>query len=110
MTQKENGFFEWNGFCPESALQGTEVRMRLNNNDFFESETTGLQVAIMFPSVLAVIMNFRGEGKFRQTAKYADEVFNAEILSKQTTDKPPFCGTDLIQDKETLREYLTTVK
>ena len=109
-TDLSSNFFEWNGFCPESILEGNEVRMRHNSNDFFESEKTGLQVAIMFPGVQAVVMNFRGEGKFRQTAKYADEVFNSEILSKQTSDKPPFCDIDLIQDEKTLREYLATIK
>lgn len=110
MKQTETNFFEWNGFCPESYLQGNEVRMRHNSNDFFESEKTGLQVAFMFPGVQAVVMNFRGEGKFRQTEKYADEVFNSEILSKQNSDKPPFCDTDFMQDEETLRDYLATIK
>jgi len=39
----------WNGYCPESWLQGKKVRMRLNRNDFYESEETRLQIAV-FPA------------------------------------------------------------
>lgn len=56
----------WNGYCLESLLKGKTVRMRLNQNDFFESEETGLQIYII-PRVQAVILNFRGQGKFRTT-------------------------------------------
>lgn len=79
----------WNGYCPESLLKGKTVRMRLNQNDFFESEETGLQICII-PGVQAVILNFRGKGKFRTTANYADEIENGEILSPQNSDRPPF--------------------
>ncbi len=37
-------FFD--GYCPESKLDGEKVRMRLNAHDFFESEKTGLQIAV----------------------------------------------------------------
>ena len=84
--------------------------MRLNQSDFYESEKTGLQIAIMFPGVQAVIMNKRGNGKFRQTENYADEKFNFEILSEQTKDNPPFCDTELIQDTKKLNEAITKIK
>lgn len=109
-TNDLNKFYEWNGYCPESFLKGEQVRMRHNSNDFYESEKTGLQVAIMFPGVQAVIMNFRGEGKFRQTEKYVDEVFNYEILAKQTLPSPPFGDKDLLQNSNDLKDYMETIK
>jgi len=105
----ENTFYEWNGYCPESFLKGEEVRMRHNANDFYESEKTGLQVALMFPGVQAVVMNFRGNGKFRETEKYADEVYNYEILTKQTLSNPPFGDKDLLQNTKELQDYLQTI-
>lgn len=109
-TISSENFYEWNGYCPESFLNGEKVRMRLNQNDFYESEKTGLQIAMMFPGVQAVIMNKRGNGKFRQTENYADEKFNFEILSEQTTDNPPFCDTELIQNTKKLKEIITKIK
>ncbi|MHB1177260.1 MAG: hypothetical protein ACYCZO_02905 [Daejeonella sp.] len=41
----------FDGYCPESRLKGRKVRMRLNSYDFFESEETGLQIAICYPGV-----------------------------------------------------------
>lgn len=108
-TLKDNDFFQWDGYCPESFLNNENVRLRHNTDDFYESENTGLQVAIIFSGVQAVVMNFRGKGKFSQTPKYADEVFKYEMLSKHTLDRPPFCDTDFIQDEKTLKEYLATI-
>ena len=68
----------WNGYCPESWLQGKKVRMRLNRNDFYESEETRLQIAV-FPGVQAIILKFRGEGDFRSAVQYADEIENGEM-------------------------------
>jgi hypothetical protein len=51
----------FDGYCPECSLEGEKVRMRLNANDFFESEKTGLQIAISYPRVHAEILKFRGE-------------------------------------------------
>jgi len=42
-----------------------------------------LQIAISFPGVQAVVLNFRGKGDFRKTVNYADDVENGELLSPQ---------------------------
>ena len=78
----------WNGYCPESLLKGKDVRMRLNKWDFYESEETGLQIALV--GLQAVILKFRGEGKFRSTLNYADEIEQGELLSPQTQERYPF--------------------
>lgn len=79
----------WNGYCPESFLKGKTVRMRLNRSDFYESEETGLQICV-WRGVQAVILNFRGKGKFRTTPEFADEIVNGEILSPQNSNMQPF--------------------
>lgn len=99
----------WNGYCPESFLKGKTVRMRLNQSDFFESEETGLQICII-PEVQAVILNFRGKGKFRTTPTYGDEVENGEILSPQNTDMPPFNHpATIFRASEEIEEYISTI-
>jgi hypothetical protein len=77
------------GNCPECSLKGYKVKMRLNKNDFFESEETGLQVYLITGN-LAVILNERGKGNFLETKKYADEFVTTEILVPQNKLKVPF--------------------
>ena len=99
----------WNGYCPESILKGKTVRMRLNQSDFFESEETGLQICII-PGVQAVILNFRGKGKFRTTENYGDEIENGEILSPQNSNRPPFNNPTIAFGKsEEIENYITTI-
>jgi hypothetical protein len=99
----------WNGYCPESLLNGKTVRMRLNQSDFFESEESGLQICII-PGVQAVILNFRGKGKFRTTPTYGDEVENGEILSPQNTDMPPFNNpATIFRESEEIEKYISTI-
>ena len=100
----------WNGYCPESQLYGKKVRMRLNRNDFFESEETGLQIAVL-RGVQAIVLNFRGEGDFRTNPEYADEIANGEILSPQNTDRPPFNNpTVIFKESEEIENYIKSIK
>ena len=96
----------WNGYCPESFLNGKTVRMRLNRSDFYESEETGLQICV-WRGVQAVILNFRGKGKFRTTPEYADEIENGEILSPQNSDIPPFNNPVVVfQNHEEIENFI----
>jgi len=99
----------FDGYCPESKLEGEKVRMRLNANDFFESEKTGLQVAISFPGVQAAVLNFRGSGDFRKTVQYAHDIENGEMLSPQAVDSFPFCGNELFRDEDEFKSYLIQI-
>ena len=100
----------WNGYCPESLLKDKAVRMRLNQHDFFESEDTGLQICII-PGVQAVILNFRGKGKFRETPIFGDEVENGVILSPQNYDRPPFNNpTTAFGESEEIENYIATIQ
>jgi len=99
----------WNGYCPESWLKGKQVKMRLNKNDFYESEETGLQIAVL-TGVQAVILNFRGTGDFRSTVSYADQNENGELLSPQNTESPPFNKpTEVFQYSEQIENYINKI-
>ena len=100
----------WNGFCPESHLKGKQVRMRLNQWDFYESEETKLQICVI-RGVQAIILNFRGEGKFRSTPNYAEDNESGEILSPQNTKRPPFNDpTAVFESSEEIEKYIETIK
>lgn len=100
----------WNGYCPESQLKGKQVRMRLNQWDFYESEETKLQICVL-RGVQAIILNFRGEGKFRSTPNYADDIESGEILSPQNTERPPFNDpTAVFESSEEIEKYIETIK
>ena len=99
----------WDGYCPESLLNGKTVRMRLNHWDFFESEETGLQICVL-RGVQAIILNFRGKGKFRSTTEYGDEIVNGEILSPQNTDKHPFNNpAEVFQSSDEIDNYIKSI-
>ena len=51
-TEKHEVSQIWDGYCPESRLKGKVVRMRLNSWDFYESEETGLQIAMVCPDTM----------------------------------------------------------
>lgn len=100
----------WNGFCPESWLKEKTVRMRLNQDDFYESEETGLQICLI-PGLQAVILNFRGDGKFRSQASFGDEIENGEILSPQNTEMPPFNNpATLFNEGEEVENYIASIQ
>jgi hypothetical protein len=99
----------WDGYCPESLLNGKKVRMRLNHWDFFESDETGLQICVL-RGVQAIILNFRGKGKFRSIPDYADEIVNGELLSPQNSDKPPFNNpTELFHGSDEIENYIKSI-
>ena len=99
----------FDGYCPESKLAGEKIKMRLNENDFFESEKTGLQIALSYPGVNAVVLNFRGRGKFRNTIKYAHEVENGELLSPQMTERFPYCDERIFGNENEFHDYLKDI-
>ena len=68
----------YDGFCPESLLKDELVEMRLNEDDFWESEATGLQIAISPP--YAIILCWRGNGKFRTSSEKASDIFTGLIM------------------------------
>jgi hypothetical protein len=99
----------WNGYCPESWLKGKKVRMRINEWDFYESEETRLQICLW--GVQAIILKFRGEGEFRSTLTYGDEIERSEMLSPQNTDQQPFNNpTVIFNDGEEIAAYIKSIE
>lgn len=100
----------WTGYCPESAMKGNLVKTRLNSSDLYESEETGLQIAV-FPSVQAIILKTRGKGQFRSTITYGHEIANGEMLSPQNIDRPPFNSpTEIFDEKNRLEDYIEAIE
>lgn len=100
----------WDGYCPESFFKGKKVRMRLNKYDFYESEETRLQICVL-RGVQAIILKSRGEGKFRTTPTYGDEIENGEMLSPQNVKRPPFNSpTEMFSDSNEIENYIRAVK
>jgi hypothetical protein len=98
----------WDGYCPESLLKGKEVRMRLNDWDFYESEETHLQICISGPQ--AIILNFRGKGKFRSTPSFGDEAETGQMLSPQNTARQPFNNpTEVFKGSEEIQNYIQAI-
>ncbi len=70
----------FDGYCPESLLKDQQIEMKLNQNDFWESEATGLQISANPP--FAVILPWRGSGKFRTTSEKASDSLKGLILTE----------------------------
>lgn len=84
-------FFD--GYCPESVLKGKQVEMRLNEDDFWESEATGLQVAVFPP--FATILRWRGKGKFRQSSDVALNTFTGLLITEAQLED----GQEILPDE-----------
>lgn len=100
-------YLEFDGYCPESRLQGEQVNMRLNEMDFWESVKTGLQMTIFPP--YAAILQWRGEGKFRKQKKVQATDYKGVLLAKaqRYTGSETFPDeTQVFDDSSDLAEYI----
>ena len=86
----------FDGYCPESLLKGERVEMRLNEDDFWESEATGLQISVFPP--YAAVLRWRGKGKFRESSEFASDVLGDLVMT--ASQKEP--GKEVLPDKEKL--------
>lgn len=101
---------QWNGYCPESLLKGKKIKMRLNHWDFYESEETGLQICVL-DGFFAVILNFRGEGKFRSPISYGHEIAKDQFLCPQNIDRFPFNNPSTIfNESDEIKNYIENIK
>ena len=102
--------FYFDGYCPESLLKGEQEEMKLNENDFWESETTGLQMSIFSP--YAAILRWRGNGKFRVSSVLASDVLTGLIMAGtlQEDEKEIFPDLEnIIHNKFDLAWYIDEI-
>jgi hypothetical protein len=85
-------FFD--GFCPESMLKRKQVEMKLNEDDFWESEETGLQITVFPP--YATILRWRGKGKFKQSSDIASNILTGLVLTEAQKDE----GKEIFPDEQ----------
>lgn len=101
-------FFD--GYCPESILKGEKVVMLLNEDDFFESPTTGLQMTCFPP--YATILKWRGKGKFKFHRYEAPDYYRGLIFAKASNERNREIYPDqneILTDSFELKQYLQTV-
>ena len=84
----------FDGYCPESLLKGNQVEMRLNEDDFWESEATGLQISVFPP--YAVILDWRGKRKFRSSSGTASNLFTGLIMTEPQAEE----GKEIFPDED----------
>ena len=100
----------FDGYCPESFLKEKSVAMRLNEDDFWESEATGLQITAFPP--FATILRWRGKGKFRQSSDVASNSLSGLVLAQacQEDGKEIFPDEkNIISNKFALEWYLDEI-
>ena len=86
----------FDGYCPESLLKGEQVEMRLNEDDFWESEATGLQMTVFPP--FATILRWRGKGKFKQSSDVASNSLVGLVMTEAKQED----GKEIFPDEESI--------
>ena len=86
----------FDGYCPESLIKGELVEMRLNKDDFWESEATGLQMTVFPP--FATILRWRGKGKFRQSSDVASNSLVGLVMTEANQE----VGKEIFPDEESI--------
>ena len=95
-TKKMHIKLYFDGYCPESMLKGKKVEMKLNEDDFWESEETGLQIAVFPP--YAAVLKWRGQGKFRRSSDVASNVLGDLVMTATQTEE----GKEIMPDEDKL--------
>ena len=80
-------------FDAESLLKGKKVGMKLNHDDFWESERTGLQLTVFSP--YATILRWRGKGKFRQSSDIGSNVLAGLVMTESQEEE----GREIFPDE-----------
>src|SRR5438105_5007011 len=97
----------FDGYCPESLLKGEQIEMKLNEDDFWESQTTGLQISVFPP--YAAILRWRGKNKFRHSTDTASNVLTGLVMTETQKENGNEIFPDegnIISNKFTLELYL----
>ena len=99
----------FDGYCPESLLQGHQVPMQLNTDDFWESPATRLQICVAPPH--AVILRWRGKGQLRleQSSSLAPDGLILTEACKEAGEEILPAADFLIANEQQLEWYLHEV-
>ena len=84
--------------------------MKLNEDDFWESLETRLQITVFPP--YAAILRWRGKGKFKASSDVASNLFTGLVLTEACREegKEIFPDEDaVIEDKFDLEQYLNSI-
>ncbi|MBC7409138.1 MAG: hypothetical protein H7339_12180 [Arcicella sp.] len=100
----DNNKILFDGYCPESLLKGNQVEMRLNEDDFWESEATGLQMTVFPP--YATILRWRGNGKFRPTSGFASDTICGLMLTESQTEE----GEEIFPDEKNILDDMYSLQ
>ena len=101
----------FDGYCPESKLRGIISEMQLNEDDFWESSVTGLQITTFPP--YAAILSWRGKGKFKIHVQNASEHHFKLILTRASKEPGKVIFPDknaYFKSEDELNAYLQTIK
>lgn len=111
-------FIQWfEGFCPECRLEDKEVKMLLNEQDFFECPDCQLQMCAI-SGLHAILLHVRGNGEVKRgSPNIVDTIGNptGRILCEEGHNEEgkyffPFVPGEMIFTEEGLRSYLEKVK
>ena len=83
----------FDGYCPESKLRGIIAETQLNEDDFWESTETGLQITTFPP--YAAVLSWRGKGKFKIHVQNASEHRFKLILTRASNE----LGKEIFPDR-----------
>ena len=100
----------FDGCCPESKLKGKKVEMKLNQDDFWESEETGLQITVFSP--YAAILRWRGKGKLRKSSGIGSDVITGIVMTEPQNEEGQEIFPDehkIIHNNVELKRYLDEI-
>lgn len=96
------------GFCPETLLKGKEVKLKLNQDDFWESPETGLVIGSF--DTHATIFPWRGKGKFRKDQQDPAELAGLPYCKAPEDLSKHYKKGELIENEAEFLNYLETFK
>lgn len=110
MRGKEFSEIYFDGYCPESMLKGKKVEMKLNEDDFWESIETGLQMTVFSP--FATILRWRGKGNFRTSSDVASKIIKGLLITEAQFEEEKEIypnEKEIIQNEFDLEWYLQSI-
>jgi hypothetical protein len=87
------------GYCPVCQIEGKNINLRINTDDFWECENCNLQFTHP-DNFTVVIMKVRGSGQFRKKSPFGSESINGAIYFGSNSENPVLPNNDCILQSE----------